>query len=193
MIRSLFTSAMAAVLSLAALACSDRDSYYYPQNQYGDTYYPSTTAQPTTPILALVDTDQTIEATPGTGVGVFVEYHSGGHWNIRWTCDTSKSGEPCNFNVKVESANPITNALENENPAATDTTSSSYRVYAGGTITNSMSTLTFDTTAGEDITLTANVAGLDDNAFIFFVQDGKINGGFDRKLTNPIRLVGTSP
>lgn len=191
MVRLFLSFGTLALLSVGAAACSDRGDYYYPHDQYGDDGYTSPTEA--TPVLALVDTDQTIEATPGTGVGVFVEYHSGGHWNIRWTCDTSKSGEACNFSVKVEAAHTIANALENGEAAATATTSRSYFVYAGGTITNSMSTLTFDATPGEDITLTASVAGLNDNSFIFFDQDGKINGGYSGQLTNPIRLVGTSP
>src|SRR5437868_4514680 len=38
-----------------------------------------------TPILVDVDTNGTMTAAPGQGVGVFTEYTAGGHWHIWWT------------------------------------------------------------------------------------------------------------
>ena len=51
----------------------------------------------------------------------------------------------------------------------------------------------FDTNPGAVITVDAAIGGFKDGAFLFFVQDGKVNGGFTGKLTNPLQLQGNSP
>src|SRR5690242_1712082 len=56
---------------------------------------------PTGPMLVDVDTDQTMNAVGGDGVGVFVEYAKGGHWHVWWTCDTNKTQESCDFAVTM--------------------------------------------------------------------------------------------
>ena len=58
------------------------------------------------PILALVDTNQTMNATPGEGLGVFVEYDTGGNWNVWWSCGPEQNGSdpPCQFDVKISAA-----------------------------------------------------------------------------------------
>src|SRR5579883_97816 len=62
------------------------------------------------PMLVDVDPNQTMNATPGDGVGVFVQYKTGGHWYVWWTCDTNKSGQPCAFdNTVTVSKGTITN------------------------------------------------------------------------------------
>ncbi len=64
--------------------------------------------EPTTPAPPVVqppegpmkiDTDATLNAAPGEGVGVMVEYMSGGEWNIRTTCDTNVSAAVCTFDL----------------------------------------------------------------------------------------------
>jgi hypothetical protein len=53
--------------------------------------------------------------------------------------------------------------------------------------------LTFDTNPGAVITLKASLGGLADGSFLFFVQDGKVNGGYEGKLSNPLQLQGKTP
>lgn len=48
---------------------------------------------------AWIETDERLEAAPGEGAGVFVEYESGGRWHVWLTCDTSVTGRPCHFDV----------------------------------------------------------------------------------------------
>jgi hypothetical protein len=43
------------------------------------------------------------------------------------------------------------------------------------------------------ITVEASVGGVKDGSFLFFVQDGKVNGGYAGKLTNPLQLQGKTP
>ena len=53
--------------------------------------------------------------------------------------------------------------------------------------------MTFTTAPGAVLTVEASVGGLKDAAFLFFVQDGKVNGGVQSKLTNPLQLRGSTP
>lgn len=51
------------------------------------------------PMLVSIDTDATISASPGEGVGLFVEYAAGGTWRLWTTCDTNYSSVACNFDI----------------------------------------------------------------------------------------------
>lgn len=48
-----------------------------------------------------IDAGETLQADPGEGVGVFVEYMGGGEWNVWATCDTEFSGLSCSYDVFV--------------------------------------------------------------------------------------------
>ncbi len=191
MVRSLVALA---VLGFAVTACARRDCYDYCADDDGNYYGNDAVTTPApAPVLVPIDTDQTLEASPGLGVGIFIEYRSGGHWNLRWTCDTERTGQSCDFDVQVSTDHTVSNALEDGSIATVTTSATGTTIHAGGVITSTMETLTFDATPGEEIRLTASVSGLTDGSFFFFVQDGKINGGYEGTLTNPIRLVGKTP
>jgi hypothetical protein len=149
-------------------------------------------AAPQQPMLVVVDPNRVMNATPGQGVGVFTEYQTGGHWRVWWTCDTSKTGEPCYFNVIASLApgdGTITNtagiSLQSGDALSQDTPQS---VRASTTTTATIEGMTFDTPLGATITLDASLGGLKDGSFLFFVQDGKINGGYAGTLTDPLEL-----
>jgi len=179
----------AMVLSVPlALACGPHS------NNNNNNPSPTPTTPPVVqPLTVLIDTDQTMTATGGDGVGVFVEYAAGGHWRLWWTCDTTHSNLSCGFtiggNVDVGNTNGIRN-LAGDNAAQL--------VNGGLSISSTTATevhqITFDTDAGTKLTLDARVQGIDPStSFFFFVQDGKINGGFQGKLTNPLIFQPTSP
>ncbi len=162
------------------------------------------TAQPSaSPVLVQVDPDKTMSATPGAGVGVFVEYHLGGGWHVWWTCDTSTTGQSCAFDVKISVASgAITNAAnQGFGDADSLATPSAQAFEATTTTTTNMDGVTFDTTPGAVITLEATVGGQyflttpsgTTAAFIFFSQGGQVNGGYQGLLTNPLMLEGSSP
>jgi hypothetical protein len=143
-------------------------------------------------LTVLIDTDQTMTATGGDGVGVFVEYAAGGHWHLWWTCDTSRSGLSCGFSIDGNAevaAGGIRNltgdaAAQLANGALSISSSTAYEVHE----------IAFDTNAGTKLTLNARVQGIDPaTSFFFFVQDGKINGGFKGRLTNPLIFQPTAP
>lgn len=143
-------------------------------------------------MLVEVDPDQTMDAAPGEGVGVFVEYGTGGHWSVWWTCDTNLTRQRCDFNVSVTAAsvsNVDSSGIGDDGRAITDATS--LRVLT--TTRDEVHGVRFDTEPGAVITLEATVGALKDGAFLFFVQDGQVNGGFSGTLSNPLRLQGKSP
>jgi hypothetical protein len=148
----------------------------------------------TAPILVEVDTDQTMTADPGQGVGVFVEYAAGGKWHVWWTCDTTRTNKVCDVDVTITSGNgPIANLDTRALTGGFVATPEPARVEASVRTTTEVHGLTFDTLPGAIITVEANVSGLKDGSFLFFVQDGKVRGGFQGVLTNPLQLQGKTP
>ncbi len=143
------------------------------------------------PMLVDVDTNQTMSASPGDGVGVFVEYKAGGNWHVWWTCDTNKSSQSCNFVVKLSASAPLQNLQTSGSAQASsaDPGVTTFTTVTGAAIDGA----TFATAAGDVLTLDASVDGLADGSFVFFVQEGKVNGGFTGKLTNPLKLEGKLP
>jgi hypothetical protein len=149
-------------------------------------------------VLAVVDTNQTMTASPGQGVGVFVQYQAGGHWNIWWTCDTYKTNLTCNFDVVVTVASGTITNLASQMLQGTDVASQSgdQSVQALTTTSTGVDGITFDTPLGTNlpvITVDASVDGARSGSFLFFVQDGKINGGYAGTLTDPLEFEPSSP
>jgi hypothetical protein len=146
------------------------------------------------PLLVEVDTDQTMNAVGGDGVGVFIEYGRGGKWHVWWTCDTDQTKQACDFAVGASVATgAITNVDATELAGGFITSPTPSRVDAKSTVTTEVRGIRFDTAPGAVITLEASVGGLKDGSFLFFVQNGKVNGGYAGKLTNPLMLQGATP
>ena len=145
-------------------------------------------------MLVEVDTDQTMTATGGDGVGVFIEYFKGGHWHVWWTCDTAQTRQSCDFAVGAAAASgALWNLDASELTGGSATSPTASRIEATSTTTTEVHGIRFDSEPGAVITVDAAVGGLKDGAFLFFVQDGKVNGGFAGKLTNPLQLQGKAP
>jgi hypothetical protein len=152
------------------------------------------TGKPTRPMLVVVDPDRTLNAAAGQGVGVFTEYQKGGHWRVWWTCDTGKTAQACHFDVTVTLAS---GALVNPSgislaPPDSVTQPSTQEIDTTTTTTTSEDGVEFDTPAGSTITVDAQVDGVRDGAILFFVQDGKVNGGYG-PVTDPLMLQPQSP
>ena len=141
------------------------------------------------PITVVVDTNQTMTAVGGDGVGVFVEYKSGGHWAVWWTCDTTRSKLGCTFTITGTAAGNLKNLTGDKDAQLVNGGLS-----VSSTVATEVHEIGFDTNPGEKLTLNAKVAGIDPtSSLFFFVQDGKINGGFTGKLTNPLIFQPSSP
>jgi hypothetical protein len=190
--------ASAAIAAFVALGCSSESSSAgYATPGYAGTGASSSSgsggAAAAKPMLVVVDTDRVMNASPGDGVGVFTEYRSGGHWRIWWTCDTSKTSLPCPFTVTATSG-AISNAagVSLQTGDTVDQPNSS-EVAASTTTTTSVQGMTFDTAPGATITLDAQMDGQETGEMLFFVQDGKIKGGYTGTLTDPLMLEPSTP
>jgi hypothetical protein len=145
-------------------------------------------------MLVEVDTDQTMDAVGGEGVGVFVEYGKGGHWHLWWSCDTNKTAQGCDFKVTaVANSGALSKLDSSEVQDGSASANGTNGVVATTTSTTGVNGIRFDTDPGAIITVSASVGSLQDGSFLFFVQDGKVNGGFAGKLTNPLELQGNTP
>jgi hypothetical protein len=163
---------------------------------------PAPTDPPTpspAPILVVLDTDQVMNADPGQGVGIFTEYFTGGRWHVWWTCDTALSKQTCDVALSATVASGTIDNLDvGELSGGFATSPTPSRVEARATTSTEVHGITFTTAPGAIVTLEATVGGLREgpgtnHSFFFFVQDGKINGGFGGRLTNPLQLQGKTP
>ena len=89
----------------AASSCADQE------DDGAVVVVPSNTT-PMQPEQVSVDTGAALTVTPGQGVGVFVEYTSGGQWTITTSCDTLESQYACGFDLFVSGVSSST-ALTN--------------------------------------------------------------------------------
>ena len=144
------------------------------------------------PLLVDVDTNGTLVTTPGNGIGVYVEYQTGGHWRVSWTCDTSLTSLSCNFVVdaSVTAGNIALPAGEGLEASDTLSQGSPQQLEAVTTTTTGVDAMTFDTTPGAPVTVTVT---LNAPVSFFFVQDNLVNGGYKGALTNPLIFQPSTP
>jgi hypothetical protein len=148
--------------------------------------------------LVDVDPNQTLTAQPGQGVGVFTQYKTGGQWTVWWTCDTNVTSLSCNFQIDVTVASGASGAITNVVNQLTEqgallSQPTPNEVSATTTTTTAVDGIVFNTTPGAVITLDAKVGGSEDGSFLFFVQDGQVNGGYQGTLSDPLMLEPSSP
>jgi len=151
---------------------------------------PAPTQPPSTPQVAVVDPDRTLTAKAGDGVGVFVEYRTGGTWTISWTCDTARSAQSCPFTIHVSGSDL---ALVDKSVSSGTASATATSVDAVSDTDFAVDSVTFRGKPGGRILLDATVGGLHDGSYLFFVQDGKVNGGYSGVLSNPIYLEPKKP
>lgn len=146
----------------------------------------------TRPLLVDVDTGGTLVTTAGNGIGVYVEYESGGLWSVSWTCDTVLTSLPCNFVVDASVptgtlTNPASNGFQGGDSLAQ---TNPQEIEAVTTTTTGVDAMIFDAMPGEAITVSV---ALNAPVSFFFVQDGKVNGGYTGTLTNPLMFQPSTP
>ena len=174
-----------ALSSLLATACFwDTSSDNPPRAVRTPEETPTAPETKVEPMLVHLDTDRTMSAVPGEGVGVFVEYKSGGKWRVWLACDTNITGDACQMSVSVTA------------PGLADLTGVK-APSLGKTVVVSKDLVAFDFDAdpGAAATIVGTVSGVatNDGSYFFFVQDGKVNGGYEGKLTNPLVFQPSSP
>jgi hypothetical protein len=82
-------------------------------------------------------------------------------------------------------------------PASTDSATlispSSSSITVTSTTRSGIDSVTFDTAPGASITLDAQINGTENGQLLFFVQDGKVNGGYQGTISDPLMLEPSSP
>lgn len=191
-VRGSTIAALGVILLLAGCVADSSSSTSSSAGGSGPYGASSSGGGTTQPLLAYVDTGGTLVTTPGNGIGVYIEYESGGHWRVSWTCDTALTNLSCNF---VVDASVATGTIANPTPDGFQsgdslTQPSSRRVEAVTTTTGDDDAMLFDATPGAVITVSVS---LNAPVSFFFVQDNQVNGGWKGALTNPLMLQPTSP
>lgn len=75
-----------------------------------------------------------------------------------------------------------------------DMTPFSQTIFANTVTRTGIDGITFDTQPGATITLSARLGDqAGPGAAPFFIQDGKVNGGYPHPVTDPLMLVPASP
>ena len=157
----------------------------------------STPVSAVAPILVDVDTDKIMDAQPGQGVGVFIEYSAGGHWYVWWTCDTLVNPQgplTCDFRVRASVAAGAIKIFRIDAPEGAVTSATNSTLLEARTTTGpEVHGMHFDTVPGAVLTLEAAIGEARDSKYFFFVQNGRVNGGYTGQLSNPLMLQGTTP
>jgi hypothetical protein len=143
------------------------------------------------PLVVVIDTNEAMKVVGGEGVGIYVEYDEGGKWRVRLTCDSNKSGLSCKNKLRIGSAGG--RMLSYLDDVGTKTKAASFD--ANVTSKLDIPEIAFESEPGESVTISADIDGVaaGDGQFFFFVQDKKVNGGFEGKLTNPLTFKPARP
>lgn len=138
-----------------------------------------------------VDNDRTMNVVGGAGVGVFVEYKTGGSWQVSMSCDTAISSQPCAFQVKVTGAALSELTLSDVPPS--DVTSNATTLLLSSDVRLNIPVMSFRSTPGAPITVQAASGAVSDPAMFFFVSGGAVRGGDSRAVVNPLTFTPASP
>jgi hypothetical protein len=142
----------------------------------------------TTPAVAdiTIDPGASMSASPGEGVGLFVQYAGDGHWDVFTTCDTSISGASCNFDVLV-SADPSVALWNVEgadlDPGDTLSLNSDGSIQLVTDTSFGMNGMSFDAEPGATIEIDVLLDGDTAERFVYAVSDGALLQGVP---TNPV-------
>lgn len=146
------------------------------------------------PLLVNVDTDEPLDAKPGDGVGIFVEYYNGGHYRIWTTCDTDISGATCSFDIftSVDTSSNISGIVE-ENLEGFDSITFNQ---GQGAVDLHFETdydydaMEIDVTPGAILRVEAYLDGVSEPRFVYWFGDGVLHQGAP---TNPVDFFPSIP
>lgn len=140
-----------------------------------------------------IDTDKVLESPAGEGIGLFVEYATGGTWHLWTTCDTNYSNVGCKFDVlaSVDAASKIDvvegSDLEGfDEVAALDDGSVSMHAETA----SDFDVMTLTTTPGSILRVDLHLDGFPEGRFIYWVGNGILHEG---SPTNPVDFKPSTP
>jgi hypothetical protein len=145
-----------------------------------------------TVVKATVDTDQTLEAAPGEGIGVFIEYAAGGTWHVYATCDTKISNMSCAHDVSVTvPAGVGFGGIRHDGLEGAD----AVREYSDGLelVTDTSSDFDgvyFETDPGATVRFETWMDGAPEARYVYWIGGGAVHAGAP---SNPLDLVPSKP
>jgi hypothetical protein len=145
------------------------------------------------PMLVTIDSDKFLESPLGDGVGVFVEYSTGGTWRVWTTCDTNFTGKICAFDIfaTVDTAS-VLEAVQGENIEGYDFVNqegnAGLEFYAETSA--DFDSVVFTTTPGAIVRLEVNIGGQPQPHFIYWVGNGVLHNGAP---TSPVDFEPSAP
>lgn len=104
-VRSLAVSSLVLAMTTALAGATTTGCFFFGDHDHeweeSEPPPPDETPPPDTDPVdeVAIQPDQVLQATPGEGVGVFVEYMTGGKWRIWTACDTFTSKQVCSFQI----------------------------------------------------------------------------------------------
>jgi hypothetical protein len=180
-LRSVALAALVACAGVAGTGCVFSDG------NGGDETTPVVVDTPPATIQQMtIDADATLQAKGGDGVGVFVEYTTGGHWHVFTACDvnqpTNPDKLPCGFDVFASTLTAGSSRLSNaqgESLEAQDVVS----LGGDGTVHlftetgSGLNGMTFDADPGAVVELDVYLDNAEDPHFIYWVGDQVLHQG----------------
>lgn len=189
---AILTAAAVAAMTTSGCIFHDDDDHHYDDDGHHDNEPPF---EPTPdPTLLTIDTDQIIEAEPGEGAGVFIEYATGGFWRVWTTCDTNYSGQSCQFDVCAAIVNGSSEirAADGEELEGSDRIellSDGWTCLLTDTDADTDGML-FETVPGVAVRFEVALDGFFESRYVYWVGDGVLHTGAP---TNPVDFVPTTP
>ncbi len=138
--------------------------------------------QPSSDIaVANIDTDATMSnIVAGAGVGMFVEYATGGAWKLQFTCDTNDANLSCPWTVQAQTLD--TSEISGISDSKISQSSSYLITYETVTTKADVDSFTFQTSAGTPVGFDVWLKYEDyPHRYVFWIGDGALNSG----ITSP--------
>lgn len=140
-----------------------------------------------------IQPDRVLESTPGEGVGIFVEYQTGGHWRVWTTCDTFSSKQICSYSIFAS-----TTRAEHLRAYATEDAEGYDEVkdLGGGMVQfladtdSDTDALVLDVEEGQPLDLEVYIDGQNAQPYVYWVSDDIVHGGAP---DNPVRFLPQLP
>ncbi len=186
------TIAAAALAGLAGCNDDGRDHHW------DDSGPPADETITDNPKTAAIDTGATLSSPAGSGVGVFVQYTTGGHWTFTSACDTNTSGDPCGFDLFVAGVDPATTLSSPSVLPSTGTNGQGslqpgdgIRVLPDGTLhfqtitSTSLDGFTLDATPGATLQLEMYLDTIPQPRFVYWIGGKVLHAGAP---TDPINF-----
>jgi hypothetical protein len=148
-----------------------------------------------------VVTNATVQTSPGNGVGYYITYEAGGHWHLRWTCDSAVSGYACAFDgtLTVAAGSAFANLApfqleRNDQVWYTDATQTA--VGFSTTASTASDGLDVDAPAGVKVSFDLFVDGVEYSQFVFLPSgDPAVAGDLfgSSPLSLPVTVLPSVP